>query len=384
MLVSLLSAGNFVIGMGAFVIFGILSPMADGLGLSEAGAGQVLTVYALAYAVSSPLVVAATGRLSRRTVLAGGMALFGLAALGSALAPGAGALYAARALGALGAGVFTPVAASVAAAASPPEERGRALARVFFGLTLAQVLGVPVGSFLAYSLGWRSSFLAVAVLAAPCVAALLLLVPGRLAFQPTRLASLAATLSDWRTMLAVAFTMTYLVPIYVVYTFLAPLLETTMGFGRNGVTAAFLALGAGAVAGNLIGGVLSDRVGPGPTLVGLALVQVAVLPLFSTLPMPPALFFALAFGWASAGWSLIAPQQARLIRIAPDAQAVVLALNAAAIYLGAAGGSAAGGALIGPLGLEGLGVAAGAMALAGVANILFARAARPRDLPSTI
>ena len=246
MLVSLLSAGNFVIGMGAFVIFGILSPMAQGLGLSEAGAGHVLTVYALAYAVSSPLAVAATGRLSRRTVLAGGMALFGLSALGSALAPSPELLYAARALGALGAGVYTPVAASVAAATSAPEERGRALARVFFGLTLAQVLGVPVGSFLAYSLGWRSSFLAVAALAAPCTVALVLLVPGRLAFQPTRLASLAATLRDWRTMLAVAFTVTYLVPIYVVYTYLAPLLETTMGFGRDGVTAAFLALGLGA------------------------------------------------------------------------------------------------------------------------------------------
>ena len=185
----------------------------------------------------------------------------------------------------------------------------RLLLAVSDGLTLAQVLGVPVGSFLAYSFGWRSSFLAVAALAAPCAAALLLLVPRQLAFQPTRLASLATMLGDWRTMLAVAFTVSYLVPIYVVYTFLGPLLEATMGFGRNGVTAAFLALGCGAVTGNLVGGLLSDRVGPGPTLVGLALLQVAILPLFSTLPLPPWLFFALAFGWASCGWSLIAPQQ---------------------------------------------------------------------------
>ncbi len=384
MLVSLLSAGNFVIGMGAFVILGMLSPMAQGLGMSSGEAGHVLTVYALAYAVSSPLAVAATGRLSRRTVLAGGMALFGLAALGSALAPSAGTLYAARILGALGAGVYTPIAASVAAAASAPGERGRALSRVFFGLTLAQVLGVPVGSFLAYSFGWRTSFLAVAVLAAPCVVALVVLVPARLAFQSTRLASLAATLGDWRTMLAVAFTITYLAPIYVVFTYLAPLLETTMGFGRNGITAAFLALGIGAVVGNLVGGRLSDRIGPGPTLVGIAVAQVALLPLFSTLPIPAAMFFALAFVWTSCGWSLIAPQQARLIRIAPDAQAVVLALNAAAIYLGAAGGSAVGAAVLARFGVRALGVAAGAMALAGVAHIVLARALRPRNLPSTI
>ena len=383
MLIWLLSAGNFVIGMGAFVVLGILNPMAEGLGMSSAAAGRVLTVYALAYAASSPLMVAGTGRLSRRTVLAGGMALFGLAALASALAPTPGALYAARAVGALGAGVFTPVAATVAAATAP-EARGRALARVFFGLTLAQVLGVPVGSFLAYSLGWQTSFLLVAALAAPCAAAMLLRVPRDLPFQATRLASLGATLLDWRTLIAVVFTLTYLAAIYMVYTYLAPLLAQTMGYGRNGVSATFLIYGFGAVAGNLLAGRIADRVGTGPTLVALALAQVAILPLFSTLPLPPALLFALLLVWASFGWAFIAPQQSRLTQIAPDRQAVVLALNAAAIYLGAAAGSALGGAVIGRFGVRALGVCAGLAALVGLANILAARGLRPRHLPSTI
>ena len=384
MLVWLLSAGNFVIGMGAFVVLGILNPMAEGLGMSSSAAGWVLTTYALAYGVASPLAVAATGRLSRRTVLAAGLALFGLAALGSALAPTPAALYATRAFAALGAGIFTPVAAVVAAAASPPAERGRALARVFFGLTLAQVLGVPVGSFVAYTLGWQTSFLLVAILAVPCLIGILARVPRDLPFQPTRLASLGEVLADWRTLLAILFTASLMIAVYVVYTYLAPLLAETMGFGRNGISAAFLVFGFGAVAGQPARRAARGPDRAGPHLVGLAVGEALLMPVFSTLPMPVLSLFALVFVWSLCGWSFMAPQQSRLIAIAPDRAAVVLALNAAAIYLGAAGGSAVGAAVIGRSGVGALGIAGGLMALVALADILLARAVRPRHLPSTI
>ncbi len=210
------------------------------------------------------------------------------------------------------------------------------------------------------------------------------MVPRNLPFQATRLASLGATLVDWRTMVAIAFTLTYLGAIYMVYTYLAPLLAQTMGYGRNGISATFLIYGFGAVAGNLLAGRVADRIGPGPTLLALALAQVALLPLFSTLPLPPALLFALILVWATFGWAFMAPQQSRLTQIAPDRQAVVLALNAAAIYLGAALGSALGGAVAGGFGVRALGVAGGVAALVGLANILAARGLRPRHLPSTI
>lgn len=143
-----LSLANFAIGMGAFVAVGILTPVAQGFGLTVAQAGWVMTVYALVYAVASPLLVAVTGAVDRRALMLAGMAVFGLGALGSALAPSFAALLAARAMMALGGGVVTPVAAAVVAGLSAPEMRGRALATVFGGLTLAQVLGVPVGAWL--------------------------------------------------------------------------------------------------------------------------------------------------------------------------------------------------------------------------------------------
>lgn len=130
---------------------GMLNPMAEGLGLSVSEAGWVLTVYALAYAVGSPVVVALSGAWTRRFVLAFGLLAFCIASAISAFSPDASVLFAARILAALGAGLFTPVAASVAAIMSQPEQRGKSLAAVFFGLTLAQVISVPVGSFIAYT-----------------------------------------------------------------------------------------------------------------------------------------------------------------------------------------------------------------------------------------
>ena len=157
-----------------------------------------------------------------------------------------------------------------------------------------------------------------------------------------------------------------------------------MGYARNGISAAFLTFGFGAVAGNLLGGRLADEIGPGRTLVALACLEVAILPLFSLLPIPAVLLFALILLWSACGWSFMAPQQSRLIALAPERQAVVLALNAAAIYLGAAGGSAVGGAVLARYGVGALGIAGGLAALVALGNILAARALRPRHLPSTI
>ena len=154
-LLALLALANFVIGMGAFVVVGILTPFAADMDISTATAGWLMTAYALVYAVASPPLVALTGGLDRKTVLLTGLALFGLGAAAAALAPSFAAVLAARALMAVGGGLVTPVCASVAVGLTPPADRGRALATVFGGLTLAQVLGVPVGAWLGYHTNGR-------------------------------------------------------------------------------------------------------------------------------------------------------------------------------------------------------------------------------------
>ncbi|MBM7069477.1 MFS transporter [Actibacterium sp. 188UL27-1] len=369
-LVSILSASNFVIGMGAFVVVGLLTPISTSFGMSTSGAGWVMTVYAIAYAISSPLLVAGTGRIGRRRVMAAGLGLFAVACLMSAVAPNPTVLLAARVLAAAGAGLFTPIAAATAAALSPPDRRARSLAAVFFGLTLAQVVGVPVGSYIAYTFGWRLAFGIVAALAVPCIWLIWTRVPAGLKFQPVSLSDLRSILGNGPVLLAVLFTTSFLGSVYVIYTYMAPLLEETMGFGRNGIALALVVFGCGAVIGNLLGGVLADRVGPVCTLIGLAGLQIVIMPVFSLLPLAPIGLVGLIMVWSVFGWSFMAGQQVRLIAMEPQSAGVVLALNAAAIYVGAALGSSLGGAVLDRFGLAALGIAGGAVAALALAHIL--------------
>ncbi|MEM8849699.1 MAG: MFS transporter [Pseudomonadota bacterium] len=369
-LVPVLSAANFVIGMGAFLVIGALTPMAEGLALTPPQAGWILTVYALAYVVLSPLLVAATGRLGRRRVMALGLVAFAVAAAGSAAAPSVEWLYAARILAAAGAGITTPVAAATVAALAPPEARGKMLALVFLGLTIAQVMGVPFGSWIAYTYGWRTAFWLVAGLAIAVAATVWIRVPKGLTFQPVRLADLGAVLADPKLMLAILFTATFLGAIYIPFTYMAPLLEQTMGLGRDGVTVALVIAGLGAVAGNLAGGVLADRLGPIRTLIVLALSQVALMPLLSSLPLPFVLLYSLIFIWNAAGYGFNAAQQLRLVGKAGPRAPVALSLHAASIYLGAAIGSAIGGWVIAGYGVWAVGVGGGLAALVAVTHLL--------------
>jgi MFS transporter, DHA1 family, inner membrane transport protein len=377
LLIAVLSMSNFVIGMGAFMIIGLLEPLAADLGLPTARAGAVLTTYAVAYAVLSPVLVSVTGGIGRRRVLAAGLSLFGLACLLPVLVPTEAALHASRILAAAGAGIFTPVAAAVAAGLSAPGNRAKALAAVFFGMTMSQVLGLPLGSFIAYTFGWRAAFAMVLVVLLPCLWLIWTIVPRGLSFQPVTLHDLTRMMRNARLMLAAGFTASFLTAGYVVNTFLAPLLSQNLGWGRDGITLALLVCGIGAVLGNMMGGALSDRIGPARTLTFLCLAQLVVLPGFSALPLAGGhatlLSGALAMGllllWSIFGWSFMAAQQARLIGLAPDAAPVILALNAAGVYVGAALGSAIGGMVLAGIGLAPLGLVAGALMVLALAHL---------------
>lgn len=377
LLIAVLSMSNFVIGMGAFMIIGLLEPLAADLGLPTARAGAVLTTYAVAYAILSPVLVSVTGGIGRRRVLAAGLALFGLACLLPVLVPTEAALHASRILAAAGAGIFTPVAAAVAAGLSATGNRAKALAAVFFGMTMSQVLGLPLGSFIAYTFGWRAAFAVVLLVLLPCLWLVWTILPRGLSFQPVTLRDLGRMMRNGRLMLAAGFTASFLTAGYVVNTFLAPLLSQNLGWGRDGITLALLVCGIGAVLGNMMGGALSDRIGPARTLTFLCLAQLVVLPGFSALPLAGgqatllsgALAMALLLLWSVFGWSFMAAQQARLIGLSPEAAPVILALNAAGVYVGAALGSALGGMVLAGFGLAPLGLVAGALMVLALAHL---------------
>jgi predicted MFS family arabinose efflux permease len=370
----LLSLANFAVGMGAFVVIGILTPVAADLGITKAQAGSLLTVYAVVYALSSPLLVAVTGGIDRTWALVAGMVLFSAGALAAALSAGLPEVLAARCVMAVGAGIVTPVAASVGVALAGAQARGRALAVVFGGLTLAQALGVPLGAWLGYAYGWRMAFGVVVVLGVLSAAALAARLPRGISVPVATLASLLGVLRSWRQSVAVSFTALFIGALYVFYTFLAPFLESRFQLGRDGVTLVLALFGAGAVVGNSVGGLLTDRIGPQRTLRMLCAAQLVLLPAMTALPLPLPLFAVAVAVWSICSWSFMVPQQARLALLAPERIPVLFALNAAAIYVGGSVGSALGGATLQWAGFVLLGPVGAGLALLALVSLFCGRA----------
>lgn len=369
-LLSLLALGNFVVGMGVFVVIGIVAPIAEALKVSTADAGIVVTSYAVAYALLSPVGAALTGRLPRRLVLAGSLGMFCLGSLLSAVSTSLFMLAASRLIVALGAAIYTPLSAGVAVAVTAPHERGRALAKVFAGMTMAQVVGVPLGAWLAARFGWHAPFFLVAALAAVCAMVLIRTIPRDIQVPAGSVSSILTALANPRLMAAVSFTATLMTAVYIVFTFFAPIIQASTGLDA-GARSLYLGLfGLGAVGGNFLGGFLSDRVGPMRTLVLVCLAHMIMLPLFAVMPWNPWLLAIIVFVWSSFAWCFMPPQQSRLVAIAPATPALALALNAAMIYGGIAIGSVVGASLLAWQGLPVLGIAGGITAALALVHLL--------------
>ena len=364
------AAANFAVGFGAFVVIGLVEPIATQYGVSSTTAGVTMTAYAVAYAIGSPLLVALSGRLNRKTVVVSGMALFAFGSFCSAVAPTFPLLLASRVVAALGAGLFTPTTAAVGAALATPEKRGQVLSTLFSGVTIAQVLGVPAGTWLGYSYGPSIAFQIAGALGLFAVLALWIVVPRNIAIAPISLKALSKVLRTPHLMLAVTFTASFLSAIYVVYVYFGPLLTHLYGLDKNAKTVLFLVYGSAAVLGNYVGGLGASRIGPSRTLMILCAMQVLCLYLVPNLALGVGVTAALSFVWAVCGWSFLAPQQMRLIAIDQQQVQALFALNASCIYAAAALGSWIGSQTIRLGGFEWLGIVAAAMGVISIAHLV--------------
>ena len=172
-----MALGAFAIGTESFMVAAILPAIAEDLHVRTEVAGQLVTAFALTYAVSSPVLTALTGTLGRRRLLVGCMTAFAGANLLAALSTSYGALLMARVLLAVAAGLYVPNANAIASALVSPDRRGRALAIVTGGLSLAVALGVPIGALIGGHFGWRMTFAGVGLLSAVALIGLMVGVP---------------------------------------------------------------------------------------------------------------------------------------------------------------------------------------------------------------
>lgn len=345
-----LAFGNLVLGTAAFVVAGIVGAIAADLGLPLATAGQVLTVFALTYAIAAPLLALFTGHWPRRRALELGLVGVGLGCLAASLAPDAATLFAARVVTALGAALFAPAAAVAAVQTAAPARRARALSLVFLGQSAAQVLGVPLGTWLAWTFDWRMAFAPVALAATLGVVAVRRVVPAELGGAPASLAAWASILRRPDLVLAVALTALVMAALLAPYTFLAPLLTALTGLDRAAVAPLIWVFGLAGMTGTLAGGWAADRLGP---VAAMTIILVVLLLTFALMPasqgaLAPVILLCVV--WSLFGYAFMSPQQLRLVTLAPPLQAPLLALNAAAIYLGTAAGGALGGLVVGQAG----------------------------------
>ena len=340
---------NLVIGTGAFVLGGILVPLARDLAISVPMAGQAMTAYALSTALLAPMVLMATGRWSRKHALLLALLLFAAGNVLCALANSLSALLVGRVLMGLGA-VFTPIAAGIALATVAPARRGKALAFVFLGVSLSYVIGVPLGAWLGQAHGWQLPIWWVVALCGLAIGAVARWVPSNVQAPGASFAGLGRLLARGDVLGVLATTLLYFVAIFAVFSYIGPVLQALSPMSGERMSATLSLFGLAGVAGTVVGGLANDRFGSRRCMaVMLSVLGSSML----LLPLAAGSWFwlvLLLLVWGTAGFGMMVPQQSRLASLAPAQAPVLLSLNASMLYLGTAGGAAIGGAAAGPLG----------------------------------
>ena len=356
---------NLTIGTGAFVINGILGAVSTSLDVSVAAAGQAMTVYALVTALLGPIALLFTGRWPRRKALVIAMALFGAGNVLCAWAPTLPFLLAGRALMGVGA-CFTPMGAGIVVAMVPPQQRGRALALVFLGMSLSYVIGVPLGAWLGLEYGWRIPVFGVAGAAALCCVALYRLVAREMATPGATLAGAVSHLRRPAVLWTLALTLVYFVAIFNVFAYIGPVLLALNPMTNAQLSLALMSFGLAGVAGTLLGGWANDRFGAQTTLtlqLTLLASMMVMVPFTRGQPLLTLLVFVV---WGVAGFGMMVPQQSRLAMLAPQSAPLLMSLNTSMLYGGMALGAAVGGAAAATLGLANLPWASVPFACAGL------------------
>ena len=340
-----LALGAFAVGTTELVVVGILNLIAKHQGVSVSTAGQLVTAYALGIAVGAPVLTALTARLGRRFVLRLSLGAFVAGNVLAAVATTFHMLLLARVVTGSVHGLFIGVASVIAAGLVPPERRGQAISIVFGGIAVATVVGVPIGTLIGQSLGWRAAFALVIILGTAALVASMIFVPpiapsgggnvrsqARAAFNPRVLAVLGVGLVIFSAQ-------------FSAFTYLTPFLARATGVSGGLVSVFLLIFGLAAAAGTMLGGRAADRNAP-RTLLVTNVALVVVLAALIAVRATPILVAVLLGAWGLSLFGLVPALQLRIITLAGPGSDLAATLGASAVNAGIAIGSLLGGAVL--------------------------------------
>jgi DHA1 family inner membrane transport protein len=368
-----LAMGGFAIGTSEFVVMGLITEIARGFGVTEPQVGHVISAYALGVVVGAPLLAILGARLPRRSLLLWLMGFYALGNLASALAPSYPLMIVFRFIAGLPHGAYFGVAALVAAHASPPEQRGKAVGRVMLGLSVALLVGNPLATWMGQALSWRYAFGVVTLIALATVAMTARVLPRGLGAPRTDASRELRDFNRAPVWLALGTGAIGFAGMFAVFSYLPPTLVHVTGVRESFVPFALVAFGVGGIAGSLAGGWLFDRFGFRAAAMVL-LWSIAVLLVFPLAALSPWTVLPAVAAVGTMG-ALAPALQSHLMDVAGDAQTLAAASNHSAFNMANALGPWLGGmAITAGYGWTSTGYVGAATALGGLLIYAWARA----------
>ncbi|KEC84127.1 MULTISPECIES: MFS transporter [Acinetobacter] len=340
-----LAIGAFAIGTTEFSPMGFLPQIAENLNISIPTAGMLITAYALGVMIGAPFMTLWFGRFPRRKALILAMIIFTIGNILAAIAPNYWGLMAARILTSLNHGVFFGIGSIVATSVVPKDKQASAVATMFMGLTIANIGGVPLATWVGQNIGWRMSFAAIALLGVITMLSLWKALPEDKASQRPDVKAELKVLTRLPVVLALLTTVMSAGAMFTLYTYIAPSLQNITHASPMFITLMLVLIGIGFSIGNHLGGKFAD-LSLTKTLTSFLLLLMVSMLLFPILAQTQIGAALALIVWGAAAFAVVPPLQMRVMSVAHEAPGLASSVNIGAFNLGNALGATAGGAVL--------------------------------------
>jgi DHA1 family putative efflux transporter-like MFS transporter len=334
---------TFLVATSEFIIAGILDKVAASANISVSTAGQLITVFAIANAIGSPIIMIATAKMERRKLLMLSLAILVLGSILTVTLAGFGFLIFSRVLLAVGSGVFGAIAKTVASKLASPERQAGAIATVITGSSAALIVGVPIGRVVAASYDWKVIFVGIGILSLLAIFAVSRTIPATIEAAVVPLSRQLALFKNPKILTALAVTFFWQLGYAVLFAYIAPFMLNVTSMSEREISVALFAFGSATLIGSKLGGFMTDRIGIPRTLVGGMVIHIVTLMLLSTIAGSTFVAIPLLMLWAFSAWSSGPGLQYNLVLLAPESSGIMLSLFGSILQMSIAVAAGIGG-----------------------------------------